>query len=98
MNDSPVLSTFHESFGVSLTVAVLLMSLTGAASAEGPPRLPPEAYAACDSKREGDACSIVIRDMQIAGTCTTGDGTDRLFCRPSGPPPPRVTSEPPPPR
>jgi hypothetical protein len=87
MIDSPVLPTFYRALGLFATIAVLT-STTGKASAEGPPPLPPEAYAACDSKREGDACSVQIRDREIQGTCTSGDTTGKLFCRPSGPPPP----------
>lgn len=70
----------------SLSVFVLVASNSGATSAEGRPPLPPEAYAACDSKHEGDACSVVLHDRDITGTCAP-DGESRLFCRLSGPPP-----------
>ncbi len=87
MIDSPVLPALYRTLGLFATIAVLTLT-TGKASAEGLPPLPPEAYAACDSKREGDACSVQIRDREIQGTCASGDTTGKLFCRPSGPPPP----------
>ena len=55
----------------------------------GPPREPPpEAFAACESKSEGDACAVSLRDREIHGTCETERSGKRLFCRPDGPPPP----------
>ncbi|MDP9152192.1 MAG: hypothetical protein M3O36_19880 [Myxococcota bacterium] len=91
MIDSPALPALCRTLGFFATIA-LLTSTTGQASAEGPPPLPPEAYAACDTKREGDTCSVQIRDREIQGTCTAGDTAGRLFCRPSGPPPPHGTA------
>jgi hypothetical protein len=91
MIDSPVLSAFYRTLGLFATTAVLT-STTSKASTEEPPQLPPEAYAACDSKQEGDACSVQIRDREIQGTCTSGDSTGKLFCRLSGPPPPHGTA------
>ncbi len=88
MIDSAILPTLYRTLGLIAAIAALT-STTGTASAEGRPPLPPEAYAACDSKREGDACSVQIRDREIQGTCTSGDTTEKLFCRPSEPPPPR---------
>ena len=93
MIDSPVLPALYRTLGLLATIAVLT-STAGKASAEGPPPLPPEAYAACDSKREGEACSARIRDMEIQGTCTSAETTEKLFCRPSGPPPPRGSTRP----
>jgi hypothetical protein len=87
MTHSPVPPALYRTLGFFATITVLASTM-GKASAEGPPPLPPEAYAACDSKREGDACSVQIRDREIQGTCTSGDTTGKLFCRPSGPPPP----------
>jgi hypothetical protein len=66
-------------------------ALAGAdARAEGPPPLPPEAYSACASKSEGDACVVQLRGETLAGTCTPHPADGRLFCRlqsPPGPPP-----------
>jgi hypothetical protein len=91
MIHSPILPTLYRTLGLFAAIAALT-STTGTASAEGRPPLPPEAYAACDSKQEGDACSVPIRDREIQGTCTSGDTAGRLFCRPSEPPPPRGTA------
>ncbi|MDP9035988.1 MAG: hypothetical protein M3O50_14405 [Myxococcota bacterium] len=89
MIDSPILPAFCRTL-CALAIAVA-SATTGNARAEGLPPLPPEAYAACDSKREGDTCSVQIRDREIQGTCSAGDGSGKLFCRPSGPPPPHCS-------
>jgi hypothetical protein len=65
--------------------AALLVPL--AASADGPPAPPPEAYAACDSKTAGDACTVTLHDHTLEGTCAQRGSDGRLSCRPSHPPP-----------
>lgn len=72
---------------VVAAVASFAVSFVAVASADGPPPLPAEAYTACESKSSGDACSVQIRDRTIEGTCTAHPSDQRLFCRPSGPPP-----------
>jgi hypothetical protein len=72
--------------GALLVTACVLLPVARAAAADGPP-LPPEAYAACDSKREGDACSVQFREHEIHGTCAPAEGSGKLFCRPSDLPP-----------
>ena len=60
------------------------------AAADGRPPLPPEAYAACESKASGDACVVDIHGTQLDGTCAPDMEGARLFCRlahPPGPPP-----------
>ena len=68
-------------------------SLAIAAQAEGPPPLPPEAYAACESKAEGDACMVQIHEHEVHGKCAPDREGKGLFCRPEGMPP----APPPPP-
>jgi hypothetical protein len=55
--------------------------------AQGPP---PEAYAACDGKKQGDSCRVKLGDREMDGTCENpppGASESRLACRPAGPPP-----------
>jgi hypothetical protein len=75
-----------------LWVAVCAASLASLAHADGPPPLPPEAYAACQSKAEGDACTVEIHDREVHGKCAPDREGKGLFCRPDEmpfPPPPR---------
>jgi hypothetical protein len=74
---------------VSLGTLLGLALLAGHARAETPPDLPPEAYSACESKSQGDACTVQFRNEAHNGTCApapSGDG--RLFCRLERPPQP----------
>jgi hypothetical protein len=73
-------------FCISLSAALSILGcLASAASAagEGPPRLPPEAFTACDGKASGDACKVKLGDHTIEGTCVTHPSEQRLFCMPS---------------
>jgi hypothetical protein len=70
-----------------------LVTLASLASAQqpppGPPRQPPpEAFAACESKSDGDTCTVSFHGHEIHGVCTTESEGKRLFCRPTEPPPP----------
>ncbi|HEY4117745.1 MAG TPA: hypothetical protein VGM56_07820 [Byssovorax sp.] len=66
-----------------------LVALGGAAMADGDgcPKgrhhgPPPEAFAACEGKADGDACSVTFRDDTAhAGTCQAPEGK-QLACRP----------------
>jgi hypothetical protein len=68
------------------SVLTAVGSVAFAAEADPPP-LPPEAYTACASKSEGDACTVTMHDKTIDGTCATHPNETKLHCRPSGPPP-----------
>ena len=53
-----------------------------------PHQPPPEALAACDGGKEGDACSFNHGDHAIVGSCAKSpDGNGPLACRPTDPPP-----------
>ena len=68
-------------------VAVPVIALAQNGRNGRPPQPPPEAFAACSSAKEGDACTVVLRDRDVDGTCATfADG--RRACRPNHPPPP----------
>jgi invasion protein IalB len=47
---------------------------------------PPEAFVACEGKKEAEACSVQRRDHTLTGVCAADDQA-RLFCRPDRPPP-----------
>lgn len=81
-------SSFVVSPLILVAVAVSLATLAPSARADGPPPLPPEAYAACESKAEGDACSVQLRDREAHGQCAPDRDGKRLFCRLDDPPPP----------
>jgi hypothetical protein len=65
-----------------------------AARAQSRPPLPPEAYAACESKKFGDACSVSFQKDKLEGTCAASD-EGKLFCRLARPPPPPDGAPPP---
>jgi hypothetical protein len=57
---------------------------------------PPEAFAACEGKAAGDACTMTHEDVSIAGTCVSppadAPADAKIACRPDhmpegGPPP-----------
>ena len=63
-----------------------------------PPRKPPqEALDACAKAKQGDACSVKLRDRTIEGTCEAFPELTVLACRPAKPPGPPPDGEPPPP-
>ena len=73
---------------VTGTLALGGIGLAAAANADGPPPLPDEAYAACQSKSSGDACKVQLGGHTMEGSCAAHPADGRLFCRPNGPPPP----------
>jgi hypothetical protein len=79
---------FISSSLVASAVIACLVALVERARADGPPPLPPEAYAACESKSQGEARTVQLRDREIHGTCAPDREGKRLFCRPSDMPPP----------
>jgi hypothetical protein len=59
---------------------------TDAAQGRRPHRPPPEAVDACANSNAGDACSFVIGERTIDGTCRSGPhGDDSLACMPVPP-------------
>jgi hypothetical protein len=80
--------TDYPTLAIAVVVGTLELALfSSAAEADGAPPLPPEAYAACDSKSAGEACSVSIHGRDLAGTCAAGPDDPRLFCRLTAPPP-----------
>jgi len=71
---------------LALSAVTALLAIAVAAEAD-PPAPPAEAYTACDSKAEGDACTVTMHEHTITGTCATLPKETKLHCRPSGPPP-----------
>ena len=74
--------------GAILACGVGLLVSPGSAVADGPPPLPPEAYAACDGKSSGDGCTVTIHGSEVQGTCMTDREGSKLFCRLSDAPRP----------
>ena len=75
--------------GSIVVLAALSLTMTPPiAAADGPPPLPPEAYAACESKAVGDACTVALHDREHQGTCAPDRDGHRLFCRLDDMPPP----------
>jgi hypothetical protein len=74
--------------GPLFALGVALASTSRPAQAEGPPPLPPEAYAACASKTAGEACVAEVHGTEVHGTCAADRDSTKLFCRPDAPPPP----------
>lgn len=80
----------HTHFRLAATLCILgCVSQQASAAGEGPPQPPPQAFAACDGKSSGAACSVKFGERSIEGTCTSHPSEQRLFCMPSGPPPGR---------
>ncbi len=81
----------------ALPVVALVALAAPAAAQPGPPngrppQPPQEAFAACDGRGAGDACTVNLRGHAIEGTCTAFPQTQMLACRPNhmpGPPPQR---------
>lgn len=76
--------------GLFLALSTSLYS--AAQSAEPRPERrgpPPEAFSACESLVQENACSVKVPDGVIAGTCQVDRGrTKSLLCVPSDGPPP----------
>jgi hypothetical protein len=72
--------------GLAVATGLGVLAVAGTAVAQ-PHEPPPEAFAACDGKAKGDACSVQIHDETIAGTCDAPPEASHLACRPNGPPP-----------
>jgi len=52
------------------------------------PAPPKEAFDACASARQGDACTVVLRDHRVEGVCAPFPDTSALVCHPNHPPGP----------
>jgi hypothetical protein len=57
---------------------MLILAIALLAARADPPKPPPEAYTACQSKAAGDKCG----DSRVSGTCAMAG--DALACRPEG--------------
>jgi hypothetical protein len=78
-------------------LAPILITLTAAtvafAQPPDPPRSPPpEAFEACSSLHEGDACVVKLGDTDLDGICHAFRD-EGLACRPNHMPPPRVAEK-----
>jgi hypothetical protein len=62
----------------------------GPPGGRGPHEPPPEAFDACKSSKQGDACTVDFHGSghTMTGTCEAPPEGEGLACRPSGPPPP----------
>ena len=65
------------------------VALAGNAAQAQPPRRepPPIAFAACEGREDGAACSVSLPGHTIEGTCRAAEDR-RLFCLPAHMPPP----------
>jgi hypothetical protein len=81
---------FVLTLSVPLLVLAVAAPLAALADPFSPPSPPKEAFDACASSKEGDACSVHFGEREIKGTCAPFSGQG-LACRPEGgpPPPPR---------
>lgn len=83
-------ATFFASVGALAVGATLgawvLFDAPLPAWADPTPGLPEEAYAACQSKSAGDACTVQLGPRQMEGTCRERPHDTRLFCRLRPPP------------
>lgn len=70
--------------------AVAYVAPRDAMAQSGPSPIPERAFAACQSKAKGDACSIYFGEHELKGTCVEEPSGSRLVCRPDDmPAPPR---------
>ena len=68
-------------------LAILSLAPSSQAQPPSPPRTPPkEAFDACASLHEGDACTVKFSERTLDGVCTAFQDSG-LACRPNRPPP-----------
>ena len=87
MISSPNVRVFKMVFAAAAAIGAVWLLAPRDAVADGPP-VPPEAYAACQSKKAGDACTVSFRGREMNGTCAEHPSDGKLACRPAGPPGP----------
>jgi len=76
-------------FVIASCLVTVLPFAIAQADRDRPHRKPPqEAFAACSSAKQGDRCTVTLRDHSITGTCEQFPDTTALACRPDHPPPP----------
>lgn len=75
-----------------MTVPASWVLAHGPGEGRGPPRPPPEAYAACEDASEGEACSVELPEDTVTGRCRP-DAAQVLYCHPDRPPPRRPPPE-----
>jgi hypothetical protein len=76
---------------LAIAIVAITVALAARALADGPPAPqapPPEAFTACESKAAGDACTVLLRDREVHGSCARERDGQRLFCLPTDLPPP----------
>lgn len=74
---------------MKLFIATIVIAAIAPFALAHPPGHPPkEAFDACASKHQGDACTVHLRDLTLDGTCVPARDSDALICRPNQPPPP----------
>jgi hypothetical protein len=82
-----------RTLGIVSAFAVLATCTTPriAVAQSGPPPIPQEAYTACESKAESDACTVHFGDRELEGSCVKEPSGSRLVCLPKDlpSPPPR---------
>ena len=83
---------------IVLMAASLGMAAVAFADSDRPHGPPPEAFSACADSKEGDACTVKLRDRSLDGKCQMFSEDKKLFCMPNDmPPPPSGTPLPLPP-
>jgi hypothetical protein len=82
-------ATLARTLGVGALAAVAYAAPKDAMAQSGPSPIPERAFAACESKAKGDACSIYFGEHELKGTCVEAPSDPRLVCRPDEVPAPR---------
>jgi hypothetical protein len=72
--------------GGAATAGLVAAPRSASAEEETRPR-PPQLYAACQSKGEGEACAAQVGNRQLKGVCGADAADKRLSCRPAPPRP-----------
>lgn len=71
--------------GFALIVGISACAYAQPSSDDGKQRRgpPPEAFTACESKSQGDSCTVSTPKGELSGTCEMPKG-DKLVCAPEG--------------
>src|SRR5262245_46463794 len=73
---------------MKLFIASILIAAVAPFAFAHPEHPPKEAFDACTNHKQGDACTVKLRDFTLDGTCITLPDQADLVCRPNHPPPP----------
>ncbi len=80
---------------LALAGALLFVAAIAAADDSHPHGPPPEAFTACASSKDGDACTVQFRDKTLDGKCIASkDDSSKLFCLPNDMPAPPPSGAP----